>query len=210
MFTFADADGNTLKWVNVTDLGVSPQSGFFEYDGVPVTAGTTFTVPADEVSLVSYVAGSIFGSELFEVQVSDGQRLSTFSSAIASTLERIRVEVDSVQMVDSFEFVRLADLLDVSSSISPIAYEIIDLNDLATSSALVVNGAVMTPGEVHVVSGADFSQTFIRGGADDLGRSFDEFIVRVDNGFSKSGWNKINVSKRLYWGLDSGISPLHR
>ncbi len=194
MFTFSDLDGNTLKTVEVRDLGVAATSGYFELDGIPVTGGQAFSVAGNQLSRVNYVAGSLFGAESFQVQVFDGQRLSSVATGLATTNEAIDVAPDRIQMLDSFELVRMFDLLNITTSISPISYEIIDLNTAPTSARILVNGSEMPAGQVHVVSSTDFSQTFIRGGADDLGRSFDEFLVRVNNGFNKSAWTKLNVS----------------
>ena len=108
MFTFADLDGNTLKIVEVVDLGVSSTSGYFEFDGFPVTAGQPFSVAGSDLHRVEYVAGSVFGSELFQVQVFDGQRLSSIETALATTNELPVVEVTDILMVDSFESVRMA------------------------------------------------------------------------------------------------------
>lgn len=194
MFTYSDVDGNSMKWVEVKDLGVAPNSGYFRLNGVPIAGGNKVRVNHDELDQLQYVAGTEFGSELFEVQVWDGARLSTISSALVNSGELPRVDVARILMVDSFEFVRLGDVLDIETSITPISYEFIDLNDDLTSGSLNVNGFDLAAHEVHVVSSSDFSETFFRGGADDLGRSFDEYLVRVDTGFAKSAWTKINVS----------------
>lgn len=194
MFAFSDADGNSLKSLEIRDLGVSGSSGFFEFNGFPITGGVPFTVQANEIDLVEYVAGAVFGTEQFSVQASDGQRVSDVEIALANTKEVPTVDAGRIRLFDSFEQERLIDLLDIDSGITPIAYEVIDLNAIPSSARIEVNGFALAAQEVHTISTVDFQQTFVVGGADDLGRSLDNFLVRVDNGFGKSAWSTLTVS----------------
>ncbi len=194
LFSYSDLDGNSLKWVRVNDLGVAANSGFFELDGVRQPGGSFIQVNGNELGRLNYVAGPIVGAEQFQVQVWDGQRLSTVATGNAITTDLPIVEVADILLIDSFEQIRLADRLSVTTSVSPLFYEFIDLNDAPTSGRLIVNGQELAAHKIQKVSAANFAQTFVRGGADDLGRSFDEYVVRVDNGFEKSAWASINVS----------------
>ncbi len=196
MFSYGDIDGNSMKWVQVKDLGSSPTSGYFELDGVRQDSGIFIRVNADELGRLKYVAGSVIGSENFDVQVFDGQRLSTVSRALVTTTEIpvITPGSSAIQMLDSFESRRVADFVSVQSAVSLVRVEVIDLNQISSSGRLLLNGLELEAGVVHSLTPQQYSDLRVRGGADDLGRSMDRYSIRVDNGFEKSAWSSFEIS----------------
>ena len=196
LFIFNDLDPNTMKSVGFIDQGVASESGFFTVDGVVQTAGQLFWVDAADINDVHYHSGSNISLEQFSVQVSDGQRLSMFGIANATTVDVPAITTDSqLYMLDMLEQVQLASLVNVSSSnLSAVYYEVIDMNPAVTSASLVVNGEELEAGEVHRINAADWPLAFVQGGLDDLGRSLDEFNVRMDNGQQLSRWSGVNFS----------------
>ena len=194
MVQYSDADGNELQSLGLLDTGFAAQSGYFEKNGVRMDAGTMFWTDASELGNVFYVAGSIFSVEEFKTQAWDGQRISAITAADAFTADSPTITSVELQMIDSLQELRLADMITVTTSISPTSYQVIDLNPEVTSSKLVVNGVEYDPSEIHTISAVDFENTYIRGGLDDLGRSLDEFIVRADTGFATSAWQGVTVS----------------
>ncbi len=194
LFSFSDIDGNTMKWVQVKDLGVSPTSGYFELDGVKQAAGEFIRVNANELARLRYVAGAVLGSENFQVQAFDGQRISTIATALATTSELPTISATGIRMVNSFEENRLDDFLNIGSSVSPLGYEVIDLNELPSSGSFVLYGFDLEANKVHTLTPQQYSDLLVRGGADDLGRSFDRYLIRVDNGYEKSDWTPFEIS----------------
>lgn len=194
MYSFSDIDGNSMKWVQIKDLGTSPTSGYLELDGVKQAAGAFIRVNFNELGRLKYVAGAVLGSENFQVQVWDGQRLSTISTALAVTTELPTISSTGIRMVGSIEEKRVADFLTINSSVSPLSYEVIDLNDLPSSGSFVLNGFDLEQNKVHTLNPQQFSDLRVRGGPDDLGRSFDRYLIRVDNGFEKSAWTPFEIS----------------
>jgi hypothetical protein len=188
MFVYSDLDPNTMKEVGFRDQGAAASSGYFTVNGVRQPAGQWFWVDAEDVGSVEFVSGSVISLEQFEVQAFDGQRLSRIGTADVSSVEIPTISTQPVQMIDSLEIVQLKSLIDITTGVSPLFYEVIDLNPAPTSATLVVNGVEMDGGEIHRISAVDFDGTFVRGGLDDLGRSLDEFVIRVDNGNHKSAW----------------------
>ena len=65
-FPFADAEGDTLHSVVITSL---PTFGILSLDGVPVTVGQS--IAADDLGLLSYLAGATAGDDSFVFQVRD-------------------------------------------------------------------------------------------------------------------------------------------
>lgn len=194
LFVYSDLDPNTMKQIGFLDQGVAGNTGYFTYNGVQQTAGQWFWVPAADVPNVKYVSGSSISLERFGVQVSDGQRLSGISLAEVSTVDVPRITTSPLAMIDSLEQVLLSSKISITSGVSPLFYEIIDMNPAPTSARLVVNGVELDGGEIHTISAVDYSTTFIKGGRDDLGRSLDEFVIRVDNGNQKSPWAGVSFS----------------
>ncbi|MCP4081122.1 MAG: hypothetical protein GY819_07540 [Planctomycetaceae bacterium] len=196
LFVFNDLDPNTMKMVGFIDQGVASDSGYFTVDGVVQTAGQLFWVDAADINSVIYNSGSNISVEQFSVQASDGQRLSAFGIADATTVDVPILTTDSqLYMLDMLEQVQLASLVNVSqSNLSALYYEVIDMNPEVTSASLVVNGVQLEAGEVHRINAADWPLAFVQGGLDDLGRSLDEFNVRMDNGQQISRWSGVNFS----------------
>lgn len=194
MFIFSDADNNTMKSIGFREQGTATDSGYFAVNGVRQTAGQWFWVSAGNVDTVTYVSGSTISLEQFEVQVSDGQRLSRIGVADVSTVDVPSIQSGGLMMIDSLEQVLLSSHFNITSGIAPLFYDVIDMNTAPTSAKIIVNGNALTPGEVHRISAIDFASTFVEGGLDDLGRSFDEINVRVDNGIATSAWSGVSFS----------------
>jgi serralysin len=196
MFSYSDLDGNSMKWVQFKDLGPSASSGYFELDGVRQDPGFFIRVNANELGRLKYVAGSVIGSENFEVQAFDGQRLSGVSRSLVTTTEIpvITPSSSTIQMLDSFASRRVADFVNIQSSISLFRVEVIDLNETISSGSLMLNGLDLEANRIHTLTAQQFADLRVRGGADDLGRSMDRYAIRLDNGFEKSAWSAFEVS----------------
>jgi len=194
MFTASDSDPNTIKSVGFLDQGFSTASGYFAINGARQTAGEWFWVDAANLNTVTYVSGTDISLEQFAVQVSDGQRLSAIAVADATTVDVPKISSGGIYMIDSLEQVLFSSLIDITTGVSPQFYEIIDMNDAPTSAKLIVGGVALEQGERHIISDVEFATAFIEGGLDDLGRSFDEFAIRMDNGNVKSPWSTVNFS----------------
>lgn len=196
LFSFEDLDPNTMKRVGFIDEGVASSSGYFTVNGVRQVAGTMFWVNTEDLNTVAYNAATQISLEQFSVQAFDGQRLSSLDTADITSVDVPFIESNSqLFMIDSLEQVQLASLIDVNSgNLSPLFYEVIDMNPASTSAKLVVNGQELEAGEVHRINAADWTLAFVQGGLDDLGRSLDEFNVRVDDGQQLSRWTGVNFS----------------
>lgn len=196
LFSFEDLDPNTMKRVGFIDEGVAANSGYFTVNGVKQVAGTMFWVDAEDLNTVAFNAATQISLEQFSVQAFDGQRLSSLESANITSVDAPFIESSSeLIMIDSLEQIQLASLINVNSgTLSPLFYEVIDMNPAPTSAKLVVNGEALEPGEIHRIAASDWPLAFVQGGLDDLGRSLDEFNVRADDGQQLSPWAGVNFS----------------
>ncbi len=195
MYNFSDLDGNTMKKLFVTDLGASGSSGYFEFDGVQISANVKTEFDVNDLDKLFYVSGSVIGTEQFMVQAWDGRRLSTNSVGSADTIGLPEIEVtEGIYMLDELELLQLNTIIDVTPGPSVLYYDLLDTNDLDTSGKFYVNGQTLEAHQVHRITANDFQNAFVQGGKSDLGRSFDEFLVRADNGFGVSKWTGVNVS----------------
>ncbi len=194
LFDATDQDGNSIKRVSFLDTGASATSGYFTVGGIQQAANVWFSVDIKDLGTVKYIAGSTLGSENFRVQVWDGRYKSNVSSAVIETVVKPDVTTDTIFMLDELERVPIGNLINVSTGPSVLRYEVIDLNDAPTSATLRMGTQFFDAHQVHTFTINEFTNLMIQGGKSDLGRSFDEILVRADNGFAKSGWTGINIS----------------
>jgi hypothetical protein len=194
LFQATDADGNTIKKIRLMDTGGAPASGHFKVNGVTQAANVFFEISIDDVPNTYYHASGVSNSENFRLQVYDGRYWSVIDTGKIFSVAKPKFDVDPTIRLDELEVVSVIDQLAQSDG-GPgiIKYEIIDLTK-RTTSAKLVNGAVpLAEGVVHSFSALAFEQVGFRGGLKDLGREFDEVLVRAFNGTAWSDWTRFDV-----------------
>jgi len=81
---WAEAGLQQLRAYEFTDLDATLDGGYFTVDGVAQAAGTAFTVAADQLDRVRWVAGNEAGNEAFQVRGFDGDQWSAASIGTAT------------------------------------------------------------------------------------------------------------------------------
>jgi hypothetical protein len=208
MFTVSDADGNTMKMIRFLDTGVAADSGFFTVNGVRQASGTFFELPFQQLSAVRYNYSAFAENEQYQVQVYDGRYWSDLATGSISAVVKPRIEFSTRSIVlDELEEVPASSLFTRGDAGPPlIQYQVVDLTSGNTTAKFSLNGNDFLPNSVYSLSAADFANLQVKGGANDLGRSFDNMVVRAYNGTFWTNWEKFNVStepvadKALYSG----------
>ncbi len=193
MFSFSDADGSTLKRIRVLDTGSASFTGFFTINGVKIPANDFRWFEASDIPNIRYHSGSQGSLENYRLQVSDGSRLSTISTATLTTIVKPELEFDPVLRLNDFEFREFIDLVQEAPGLPVFRYEVIDLNDDPISADFVINGSKLSSQVVHTINGLDIEKLRIRGGSSaDEGRKFDQLMFRAFNG-TWGDWKRLDI-----------------
>lgn len=88
LFSAFDAD-DLIEFYTFSDFRSSPNTGYFSLDGVAFPNGSTFTIPASDLSGLRYIGGSQISYEGFKVVARD--QAGNFSSA------NVRGQINSVR-----------------------------------------------------------------------------------------------------------------
>lgn len=197
LFGVSDADGNTIKTAWILDTGLNPNSGYFTVNGVVQAAGSYFQVAWKDIGTVRYNYSSLPETEQVRMQIFDGRYVSSISTATATAVPQPTVNVPSNDVeLGTLELVNFSSLFSKSDA-GPdfIRYEVVDLNPVNTSGRLVNHlNERLLGNTVYSYTPTQFSNVRIEGGMDDLGRGYDQMMVRAFNGQFWTEWEKFNVS----------------
>ncbi len=198
LFQFLDLDGNTLKKVQFFDTGVLPTGGFFTVDGVVQTPNAWFEVNREQFGTVEYHTASTFNFERFRVRAFDGKFWSTNASAKIVSIAPPDFDVPRVLVLDAYEVRAASSVISLSGGPGITKYEVIDLSDDEWSAKWLKNGVALEENVVHALTATQFSTLDFKGGQDDRGREFDDFLIRGFNGVFWSDWTNIPVHTDAY------------
>ena len=180
--------------IRFLDTGVAADSGFFTVNGVRQASGTFFELPFQQLSAVRYNYSAFAENEQYQVQVYDGRFWSDLAVGSISAVIKPRIDFASRAIVlDELEEVPASSLFTRGDAGPPlIQYQVVDLTTGSTTAKFSLNGNDFLPNSVYSLSAADFANLQVKGGANDLGRSFDNMLVRAYNGTFWTNWEKFD------------------
>lgn len=196
LYSFSDADGNTLSQIGFFDTGIGEQSGFFTINGVRQPAQEWIFVDAADIDNVQYHVAEVASREVYRLIASDGRLFSPVASGISDAIVRptlavqdFAVEIDVIQTIDVSQFVSQSDL-----GTPPTVYQVVDQNVGQNSSRFVLDGTLLGQGRVINLTAAQYERLEIRTSPAGAGRNTDQFLVRSRNPRFWSEWASFDVN----------------
>ncbi|MEM6780847.1 MAG: M10 family metallopeptidase C-terminal domain-containing protein [Pseudomonadota bacterium] len=188
-----DADGNPLTYY-VWDAGGGGNSGYFELNGVALSAGISHTLTATEFSQLNIVGGSVVADETMWVRVSDGinqtawQSFTLSSSAgggsnvntVAPTVTANNLSLDIGASVQASSVINAND-----ADGNTLTYYVWDAGKSSNSGYFDLDGTALATGRSIELSQAEFDNLDIVGG--NAGAN-ETLWIKVSDGTYHTGW----------------------
>ncbi len=194
LFTASDADGDPQTEYQFWDSTPSAGSGYFTINGVAQAAGQAIDVAGASLGGVSFVTGSVSGTDQLWVRSFDGVLWSDWKSFTVTAPVTLTPQVVVANTaIAKGGSISASDLFSASvpySNEQVTAYQVWDGTATPTSGYFVVDGVAQTAGHAIDVSLADLSQTYFQAN----GASSDQLWVRAATGDSWSDWVPFTVS----------------
>lgn len=194
--TFTDADGNTPKRYRLYDTGSRADGGYFSVNGQIQAANTWFEVEAANLSNVRYHASEFADFEKFRAMVFDGRDWSDISTGSVTVKVRPITELPDLLLMREQESVLLRDVMQVDGNgLSVKTVQLFVPNSPNGGPRVRRNGSVLQGNRFHEMTWEEFQSVEYVGGAggDNLGRYFNELVLRFDNGVAWSPWQRIDT-----------------
>lgn len=204
LFSWSDADGNSLKQYSFFDTGVLADGGFFSVNGVRQNSGEWFTVRARDVEegRVKYHAAQVIDSERLRVKVSDGKYFSRVQTFRVDT--EFTPEIDTPQNVQVVNDSTVVDVRDwtIQTDTGPAItkWQFFDASTEKDSfgneftGSLTYQGNVLEAQRIREFTDAQLNDVSFLSGVIDRGIENDEIYIRGYNGSKWSDWNRVNVT----------------
>jgi hypothetical protein len=116
LFTYTDADGNTIKKYRFLDASSGAGSGFVTRAGIVQPSGTWIEVPVENLASVSYTTADHASTEQLRVRVWDGKHWSTIQNIFINTQVRAAVETPRSRWIEDLERIEAPDLFSKSDA----------------------------------------------------------------------------------------------
>ena len=202
---YFDADGNTIKFIDIRDRNSRSFSGSLVFRGEDLAPGEFHQFTPDELDEVFFRGGERNITEQLRYRVGDGR----FRSGIATiALENVAggggngdgpnvgapeltATNSGINVQEQLFFVPINDLTTQSDDGFPAtSYEVIDANGVNNSASIWLNGNRQASGTVLTFTDEQYeTQLEVRSGVFD-NRHYDEIYVRADNGNFQSSWTR--------------------
>lgn len=185
---FDAQDPNDIPFVkyNFLDANMSATAGHFVLNGVVEVNGTAFTVTADQLGQLTYVAGS--GNDAIQIKANDGFNWSnTGKGTIVTPADNAPVVTGANVAVSASQSVNVSSLFAVTDADSdPITK--FQVQDLTGTGKLKVNGTAVAANAVASVSALS-AATFTGG------NGVDQIRVRAWDGLEWGAWSTVSVGE---------------
>ncbi len=187
LFSATDADNDAITQYRFWD---SAGGGFFTLGGTPQQSQQNIPVSAAALPTLNYVGGSVTGSETVWVQAYDDFDWGPWTSWTMTTLRgtnTLPVVTTPNRNLNLNQWVQASTLFSVTDAdLDPMTlYEFQDNTLTANSGYLWVGGTTPPAGIPVVVSAANLSTVWIRGGAD---AGVDNYQIRANDSY---GWSNV-------------------
>ena len=201
----SDADGSTIKTIELRDRNGKDFSGFLFFQGEQLDARVWHSFTPDQIDQVFFVGGERNIEEQVRIFVTDGRFRSTRNTISLTnvatgtgagseagipvlTIDNLVNNVD-----EQLERLNIADLVtQTDGGIAITDYQVLDANLDSNSSRFVLDGNFLAAGVVHNLTNEEFERMEIRTGLFD-DRRMDEMLIRGTNGTFFSDWSRLNV-----------------
>lgn len=201
LFSFFDADGDSLSTVTFTDNSAAANGNFFAIDGVEQPAQRSFTVDfaAVEAGRVTYTLGQTGVAETFRINASDGtntgrQVTGTGQSFVIPQIIANPVTGNDIS-IDTIERVNVSTLITQTDSGPAFdRYQIFDPNSATRSGGFELDGQALQQGVIHQLNAAQFSRLVYVGAEVDNGRQLDPVLVQAGNALGFSDFIRLNIN----------------
>ena len=217
LFGFSDEDGNTMKKFEIFDTGILDTGGYFTYKGQKLAHSTWHMFDAEEIKNVSYVAGSVFDSEVFRVRVFDGRYWSYADEGTITTVTKPEFEIPTLSSyLGEFETVAFgSSMTQIDPGPLVTMYQVVDTGLSDTSGFLRMGnfGQVLEQGVVYELTPGQMENLIFRSGTRDNFREFDSIKFRAHNGTVWSDWETVDYATEapgklsVDWGVQWGFVP---
>lgn len=221
LVSFSDADGNTIKTVELRDRNDKSFSGSLVFQGQALAPKQFHSFTLEELEGVFFRGGSRNITESVRYFVTDGRFRSDrntiqFNNVATGGNDGGQAGVPILQadnlnlsVAEQLEFIPMNSLVQQLGDGFPIStYQVIDTNLDPNSSRLFLNGQFLAPGVVHTFTKNQYeNQLQIRTGTF-IDRQFDEIFVRGNNGTFNSDWTRLNMhTEPEYFDAFTGLDP---
>jgi subtilisin-like proprotein convertase family protein len=189
-----DADGNALTYV-VWDGTSSAASGYFDLDGVRLSAGIGHTLTADEFSRLRIVGGDQDGTDTMWLKASDDTYSTSWAKFFLTTSGGAGGANDFAPVTSVSDFTLNVDESILASTVigatdadgNELSYAVWDSTGTASSGYFELDGVRLSAGTGHTLTADEFSRLRIIGG--DNGGT-DTMWLRSSDGVHTTSWAK--------------------
>ncbi len=202
--TATDADNDVLTYT-VRDTDADANSGYFELDGVALTAGQNHSLTAAEFIRLRIVGGNEAGTETLSVQVSDGQVTTAWTDfTLTSTItgnQAPTVTANNLSLADGGNALASSTITAHDPNGDTLTYKVWDASSSNTSGYFELNGVQLAAGVSHTLTEAQFAQLRIVGGS---AAGNDQLWVQVDDGGHHTAWTAFSLTSTITGGGGGG------
>ena len=204
LINFSDADGSTIKTIELRDRNSKSFSGGIFFQGQELDAKVWHSFTPDQLDQVFFVGGERNINEQVRIFVTDGRFRSARNTILLTNVstgsgggseagipvleadnlnENIREQLDIVNFSTLFQ--------QVDGGLAAESFDVFDSDPFPTSSTIFLNGSAQPSGTLLTYTDDQFESLTLRAGTFEA-RNIEEVYVRADNGTFKSDWVRLN------------------
>ncbi len=222
LVNFSDADGNTIKTIELRDRNNRFFSGSLVFQGEDLAPREFHSFTPEELENVFFRGGERNITEQVRYRVTDGRFRSGLTTIALENVadsgggggENAGVpSLDAVNFGENVQeqlfFIPIDSLVTQNNIGFPAtSYEVLDTNVDPESANLFLNGNMLEAGVIQTFTDAEYENLLqIRTGVFEQ-RHFDEIYVRANNGTFQSSWTRLNVNTEPeFFEAFTGLDP---
>ena len=193
LFNVVDGDGDTPQTYFITDRNTSPNTGFFELDGVRLASAEFRKLNAAQFSRLRYRGGARSSTESVGVQVSDGFELSAITNVSVATTSTptLTARNGSVLPGRSIDVSSLVDFQDADGD-AAVTYRLLDRFASDLTGRFVLDGSQLPTGTFFEINAAQFARLQYVGGV--FGRLNEEILISASDGSGFGDVESFNIT----------------
>ena len=216
----SDADGNTIKTVELRDRNNKEFSGNLFFQGQELEAKVWHSFTPDQLDQVFFRGGERNIDEQVRIFATDGRFRSLKETIILTNVATGNgggseagipvLEVDNMDenVQEQLAFVNFTTLVEqVDGGLPAVSYEVLDTDMDPTSSTIFLNGMAQQSGTVLTFTDDEFDNLMVRTGTFEA-RNIEEIYIRANNGTFKSDWVRLNMhTEPEYFEAFTNLTP---
>lgn len=195
--SFQDADGNSIKAIQLWDTSSHSHSGYLTLEGEVLGAKQWHQITPNQLDDVEYVGAERQMNEVFAIRAYDGRYWSPIQRVTFNTVVRPKLASDRYIQTPQLEETPIRNIFDkIDDGPAHNAYEIVDMTRTPfgpdISGYFSTAGVKLTQGVVHSLTVSDFNATNFVSGPYEAVQN-DEIYARAHNGLFWSDWTRVNI-----------------